>query len=138
MNSTKDITNKPNIMKIDDISNIVCKFHKLEFSELINRTRQGRIMQARQQAMYFSMQYTKLSQTDVGFFYGGRNHATVSHSCKTVNNLKDVERGYNREIEQMSRIIEDLNQLIPRPDHLINRQKKSALYRSNMKRTYKT
>jgi len=48
-------------------------------------------VQARQVAMYFSKNLTKSSLATIGSQIGGKDHATVLHACKTVNNLVETD-----------------------------------------------
>jgi chromosomal replication initiator protein len=64
-------------------------------------------VQARQIAMYFAKNLTKSSLATIGSQIGGKDHATVLHACKTVNNLIDTDkrfRGYIDEIEKKLKI----------------------------------
>ncbi len=68
-----------------------------------SKTRKREIVQARQLAMYFSKQLTKSSLAHIGKHCGNKDHATVLHACKTVNNLSDTDKrfkGYISDIEK--------------------------------------
>lgn len=45
---------------------------------------------ARQISIKLSKDYTKFSLATIGMAHGGRDHATVLHACKTINNLLDI------------------------------------------------
>ena len=62
------------------------------------KTRKREIVQARQRCMYFAKEYTKLSLETIGSEIGGKDHVTVLHACKTVNNLIFSDRKYRDEI----------------------------------------
>ena len=49
---------------------------------------------ARQSGMHIIKNYTRYSLADNGKQFGGRDHATVLHACKTVSNLLDVDRDF--------------------------------------------
>ena len=68
-----------------------------------SKTRKREIVQCRQLAMYFSKQMTKNSLAMIGKYCGNKDHATVLHACKTVNNLADTDKrfkGYILDIEK--------------------------------------
>ena len=68
-----------------------------------SKTRKREIVQCRQLAMYFSKQKTKNSLAMIGKHCGNKDHATVLHACKTVNNLADTDKrfkGYLSDIEK--------------------------------------
>ena len=65
------------------------------------RTREVAI--ARQLAMYLAKQHTKAPLTAIGAAIGGRNHATVLHSCKTISNLMDTDKAFQRQVTEIER-----------------------------------
>jgi len=57
--------------------------------------------------MYFSKKMTKSSLATIGFHCGNKDHATVLHACRTVNNLMDTDkqfRGFVVDIEKKIKI----------------------------------
>lgn len=72
---------------IDRIIEVVCTHLNLDFARFNSTERTREIAQARQIAMYLAKQHTKAPLTMIGSAIGGRNHATVLHSCKAVTNL---------------------------------------------------
>jgi hypothetical protein len=52
--------------------------------------------------MYFSKRYTKSSLSTIGTYIGGKDHATVLHACKTVNNLKDTDKHFREQVERIA------------------------------------
>jgi chromosomal replication initiator protein len=68
---------------------------------LISNSRKREIVQARQIAMYFAKKYTKDSLTNIGNVIGKRNHATVLHACKTVQDLIETDKNFRRTIEEI-------------------------------------
>ena len=70
---------------------------------LQSKTRKREIVQARQVAMYFSKSLTKSSLATIGAQIGGKDHATVLHACKTVNNLLDTDKHFRNQIEDIEK-----------------------------------
>jgi len=60
-------------------------------------------VQARQIAMFFSKNLTKCSLATIGSQIGGKDHATVLHACKTVNNLIETDKIFRHQIEEIER-----------------------------------
>lgn len=90
-------------VSIEYITKTVCEYFDLPSDALITKTRKREIVQARQIAMYFSKNLTKHSLAAIGSQIGNKDHATVLHACKTVNNLMDTDkkfRSYLVEIEK--------------------------------------
>jgi len=68
-----------------------------------SKTRKREIVQARQVAMYFSKNLTKSSLATIGAQIGGKDHATVLHACKTVNNLIDTDKRFRTQITEIEK-----------------------------------
>ncbi|RPH32803.1 MAG: chromosomal replication initiator protein DnaA [Bacteroidales bacterium] len=90
-------------ISIDYIQKIVCEYFGLPSDVLQTKTRKREIVQARQIAMFFSKSMTKSSLSTIGSIIGGKDHATVLHACKTVNNLKDTDKRFKSQIEDIER-----------------------------------
>jgi chromosomal replication initiator protein len=53
--------------------------------------------------MYLSKKHTKAPLTAIGAAVGGKNHATVLHSCKQVSNLMETDRSFKLQMEEIER-----------------------------------
>ena len=99
----KLVKNTTHELNVGYIQKVVCDYFNLNTDAITSKTRKREIVQARQIAMYFAKNMTKLSLATIGAQIGGKDHATVLHACKTVNNLIDTDRqfkGYIDEIEK--------------------------------------
>ena len=88
---------------IDHIIKVVCEYLNLDFERFNSTERTREIAQARQIAMYLSKQHTKAPLTTIGSAIGGRNHATVLHSCKAVSNLIETDKAFRRQVEEIEK-----------------------------------
>ncbi len=99
----KFVKNTAREVSIDYIQKVVCDYFDLPIELLKSKTRKREVVQARQIAMYFAKKMTKSSLANIGMHCGGKDHATVLHACKTVNNLIDTDkrfRGYITDLEK--------------------------------------
>lgn len=99
----KFVKNTAKEVSIDYIQKVVCDYFDLPIELLKSKTRKREVVQARQIAMYFAKKMTKSSLANIGMHCGGKDHATVLHACKTVNNLIDTDkrfRGYVSDLEK--------------------------------------
>jgi chromosomal replication initiator protein len=55
--------------------------------------------------MYFSKSMTKSSLATIGAHCGGKDHATVLHACRTVNNLMDTDKRFKSYIDELEKKI---------------------------------
>ncbi|NOU19929.1 MAG: chromosomal replication initiator protein DnaA [Bacteroidales bacterium] len=90
-------------ISIDYIQKIVCEYFGLPSDVLQTKTRKREIVQARQIAMFFSKSMTKSSLSTIGSIIGGKDHATVLHACKTVNNLMDTDKRFKSQIDDIEK-----------------------------------
>jgi chromosomal replication initiator protein len=100
----KNITKE---LSIEYIQKVVCDYFNIPGDLITSRTRKREIVQARQIAMFFAKNLTKSSLATIGSQIGGKDHATVLHACKTVNNLMETDRrfkGFIDEIEKKLKI----------------------------------
>ena len=88
---------------IDHIIEVVCEYLNLDFARFNSTERTREIAQARQIAMYLAKQHTKAPLTTIGAAIGGRNHATVLHSCKAVSNLIETDKAFRRMVEEIEK-----------------------------------
>ena len=90
----KFVKNTAREVSIDYIQKVVCDYFDLPLELLKSKTRKRDVVQARQLAMYFSKSMTKSSLAKIGAHCGGKDHATVLHACRTVNNLIDTDKQF--------------------------------------------
>jgi len=99
----KLVKNSKRELSIEYISKVVCDYFNMPVEALQARTRKREIVQARQIAMYFSKSLTKYSLASIGAQIGSKDHATVLHACKTVNNLKDTDKNFRLFVEDIEK-----------------------------------
>ena len=90
---------------IDHIQQVVCQYLDLDVERFNSTERTREIAQARQIAMYLSKQHTKAPLTQIGAAIGGRNHATVLHSCKAVANLMETDKSFRHQVEEIEKLV---------------------------------
>ena len=99
----KFVKNTKREISIDYIQKVVCDYFDMQVDTLKSKTRKREIVQARQIAMYFAKTMTKTSLTSIGSQIGGKDHATVLHSCKTVNNLLETDKRFKTYISEIEK-----------------------------------
>ena len=100
------VKNTTREVSIDYIQKVVCDYFELSLELLNSKTRKRRIVQARQLAMFFSKKLTKSSLASIGAQCGGKDHATVLHACKTVNNLVDTDKQFRTYVDDLNKKLE--------------------------------
>jgi chromosomal replication initiator protein len=99
----KLVKNSKRELSIEYISKVVCDYFSMSVDALQTKTRKREVVQARQIAMYFSKSLTKFSLASIGAQIGSKDHATVLHACKTVNNLKDTDKNFRLCVEEIEK-----------------------------------
>jgi len=98
----KFVKNTKREVSIDYIQKVVSEYFQMDVATLQSKTRRRHIVQARQLAMYFAKKYTKASLASIGNQIGKRDHATVLHACKTVDNLSFTDKQFRKYVEDLS------------------------------------
>ncbi len=97
----KLVNNTKRELTIDYISKVVSDYFCLPIDSLLVKTRKREIVQARQIAMYFAKNLTQSSLASIGSQIGGKDHATVLHACRTVTNLKEIDKNFRLSIDEI-------------------------------------
>lgn len=101
----KFVKNTAHEISIDYIQKMVCDYFELPIEMLKSKTRRREVVQARQIAMFFAKQMTKSSLSTIGMHCGGKDHATVLHACRTVNNLMDTDKKFKASVLELEKKI---------------------------------
>lgn len=90
----------PGLVSKDElIDKIICNVFDVDDNWLHTRSRKRIGVEARQFVMWWRDNNTKESQKIIGARYGGRDHSTVVHACKTVNNLMKTNKVFREKAE---------------------------------------
>ncbi len=99
-------TNRKVSVSIESITKCVCEYLSVDENKLRDKTRKKEVVLARQLAIYLSKQLTKSSLKTIGLHFGGRDHSTVIHACKSIEesilldkNLKEIVDSIRTKIE---------------------------------------
>ncbi|MDG1314121.1 MAG: chromosomal replication initiator protein DnaA, partial [Flavobacteriaceae bacterium] len=95
----KFVKNTKREVSIDYIQKVVSDYFQMDIDTLQSKTRKRHIVQARQLAMFFAKKFTKASLASIGSQIGKRDHATVLHACKTVDNLSTTDKQFRKYVE---------------------------------------
>ncbi|RLB61321.1 MAG: chromosomal replication initiator protein DnaA, partial [Deltaproteobacteria bacterium] len=79
------------LITIENIQKTVCEYYKLRMAELLSKRRPRSIARPRQMAMALCKELTQHSLPEIGDAFGGRDHTTVLHACRTISKLCDTD-----------------------------------------------
>jgi chromosomal replication initiator protein len=94
-------------VRIEDILRIVSRHFKVPRNDLLSSRRSRDVVRPRQIAMYLAKSLTSRSLPEIGRRFGGRDHTTVLHSVRKVEQMMKDDGDLCQEIELLKRMLED-------------------------------
>ncbi len=91
---------------IEEIQKRVAEHFNIKLSEMHSPRRSRAIARPRQVAMYLSKQLTSRSLPEIGRKFGGRDHTTVMHAVRKVDELKQGDSSFAEDVELLRRMLE--------------------------------
>ena len=93
------------LVTIENIQKTVCEYYKIRSSDLLSKKRSRSIARPRQIAMALAKNLTNHSLPEIGNAFGGRDHTTVMHACKKVQELRDSDTKVDEDFNNLLRIM---------------------------------
>ncbi|MES2604512.1 MAG: chromosomal replication initiator protein DnaA [Pseudomonadota bacterium] len=94
------------LISVDNIQRTVAEYYKIKMADMISKRRNRSVARPRQMAMCLSKELTNHSLPEIGSYYGGRDHTTVLHACRTISDLRksdvDMEEDYQNLMRSLS------------------------------------
>lgn len=88
---------------VDDIQKAVAEHYSLRQADLLSERRNRAIARPRQAAMWLAKQLTTRSLPDIGRRFGGRDHTTVIHAVRRIEELKASDPVLTQDLETLTR-----------------------------------
>ncbi|WP_350335803.1 chromosomal replication initiator protein DnaA [Coralliovum pocilloporae] len=98
---------EPKRVRIEDIQRIVSKHFNVSRADLLSSRRTRVIVRPRQIAMYLAKILTPRSLPEIGRRFGGRDHTTVLHAVRKIEDLIKTDQALHQEIESLRREAEE-------------------------------
>jgi chromosomal replication initiator protein len=94
------------LVTIENIQKTVAEYYKIKVSDILSKRRSRSIARPRQLAMALSKELTNRSLPEIGNAFGGRDHTTVLHACRKIQQLReeshDIKEDYKNLIRTLS------------------------------------
>jgi chromosomal replication initiator protein len=90
---------------IEEIQRKTAEFYKLDIRELHSSRRARRVARPRQVAMFLARELTSRSLPDIGRRFGGRDHTTVLHACRRIEELCKNDPVFQQEVEFLRKVL---------------------------------
>jgi len=113
LESTQDILrdllrSNERIFTLDDIQKKVANHYNIKVSEMSSARRVRAVVRPRQIAMYLSKILTPKSLADIGTKFGKKDHTTVMHAVKKVEQLMSGDADFREDIDLLTRLLQSL------------------------------
>jgi len=105
----RDLVNahEPKRVKIDDIQKLVASHYNVSRADIVSSRRTANVVLPRQVAMYLSKALTPRSLPEIGRRFGGRDHTTVIHAVRKIENLIAKDNGLAQVVELLKRMLNE-------------------------------
>ena len=97
------VQDKP--ITIDNIQKLVAEYFKIRVADLLSSRRNRSITRPRQIAMALAKTLTRHSLPEIGNAFGGRDHTTVLHACRKIEELRREDRRIDEDVEILARML---------------------------------
>jgi len=93
------------LISIDNIMKTVAEYYKVKVAELLSKRRSRSVARPRQVAMALCKELTNHSLPEIGDAFGGRDHTTVLHACRTIKELTTSNVDLGEDFNNLLRIL---------------------------------
>lgn len=91
------------LITIENIQRIVAEYYNIKVADIKSKSRARSVARPRQMAMALAKELTNHSLPEIGREFGGRDHTTVMHACKTISELRDTESNIQEDYTHLTR-----------------------------------
>ena len=98
---------EPKRIKIEEIQRVVARQYNVSRADLLSSRRTANVVRPRQVAMYLAKTLTLRSLPEIGRRFGGRDHTTVLHAVRKIENLVNNDAALAEEIELLKRQLQE-------------------------------
>jgi chromosomal replication initiator protein len=91
---------------IDEIQRTVCQFYRVDRTEMVSKRRARAVVRPRQVAMYLAKVLTPRSYPEIGRKFGGRDHSTVIHAVRLIEDLRTRDADMDGDVRSLLRQLE--------------------------------
>ncbi|WP_373777810.1 chromosomal replication initiator protein DnaA [Glaesserella sp.] len=97
------IASYDHLITIENIQKTVAEYYNIKMSDLKSKSRTRSVARPRQMAMALAKELTNHSLPEIGREFGGRDHTTVMHACKTINEFRDTDSSIQEDYINLTR-----------------------------------
>ncbi len=90
---------------IPNIQRVVADYYQLRLVDLLSKKRSRSIARPRQMAMTLAKELTEHSLPEIGDAFGGRDHTTVMHACRTIRDFRETDGKLRQDWDKLLRTL---------------------------------
>jgi len=90
---------------IPNIQKTVADYYQLRLSDMMSKRRSRSVARPRQMAMSLAKELTEHSLPEIGDAFGGRDHTTVLHACRTIRDFRETDGKLRQDWEKLLRVL---------------------------------
>ena len=90
---------------LESIQKTVADYFKIKVADMYSQRRTRAIARPRQVAMWLARELTPHSLPEIGDAFGGRDHTTVMHACRTIADLRRTDNTLNNDLHVLMQTI---------------------------------
>lgn len=91
---------------IEEIQRRVAEYYNVRLADMLSARRARAVARPRQVAMWLSKQLTTRSLPEIGRKFGGRDHTTVIHAVRKIDELRQADSGMDEDVDLLKRMLE--------------------------------
>jgi len=92
-------------LSIEHIQKTVADYYKIKVADMHSKKRTRAIARPRQIAMWLAKDLTPMSLPAIGEAFGGRDHTTVLHACRTIADLRRGDQQLNHDVHVLTQVL---------------------------------
>ena len=93
------------LVTIDNIQKTVAEYYNIKLADILSKRRSRSVARPRQLAMALAKELTNHSLPEIGDAFGGRDHTTVLHACRKIQELKDAQNDIKEDYRNLIRTL---------------------------------
>ena len=93
------------LITIENIQKTVAEYYKIKIADILSKRRSRSVARPRQMAMALAKELTNHSLPEIGDAFGGRDHTTVLHACRVINDLKTTDHDIEEDFTNLLRTL---------------------------------
>ena len=92
-------------VSVENIQKTTAEYYNIKMSDILSKRRSRSVARPRQMAMFLAKELTNYSLPEIGESFGGRDHTTVIHACKKINELRSLNHDIEEDYRKLLRVL---------------------------------